>query len=490
MEALLDGLIMGTVISGLSPRTDRDRETAETETETESHREGEAFGEADAAPAELVNKHLLGQCLLDGGDANGAVEEWETCLAEARLLKLNNAEGAISANLGVAYHTLGDWGLSIQRLTRAVAMARRRCDRAAEGRRLCNLGSAYMCYGQQLLRTAAETSGRQLGASHYQHQLDKAMRLFAGALDISRELGDRTAEARRLGNLGIACRCAAAAAPTDERRRTLARLAIQHDTDAVTICRVIGDRRSEGRRLGNLGTVYDMLGQKAEAVYHHGAALSIARALGDRRREGRILLHLGNVCYNHPDAELHASPSAIEHDQLEHYRQALKIFKEVGDEIGMRILRRVIQEGGEESEPEPNSEDEALQELARTREDLRCHQVKMERDAAELARLRQRRAEIRMSDRLARDSGEQAPALVKEADDEERQQQDATSQHQQALDIARWVMTAAEQGAQTVANARPRLANLYAAQASMERMDDLIEAAEAAARGQLIVGED
>ena len=95
-----------------------------------------------------------------------------------------------------------------------------------------------------------------------------------------------------------------------------------------------------------------------------------------------------------------------------------------------------------------------------------------------------------MSDRLARDSGEQAPALVKEADDEERQQQDATSQHQQALDIARWVMTAAEQGAQTVANARPRLANLYAAQASMERMDDLIEAAEAAARGQLIVGED
>ena len=79
----------------------------------------------------------------------------------------------------------------------------------------------------------------------------------------------------------------------------------------------------------------------------------------------------------------------------------------------------------------------------------------MERDAAELARRQQRRAEIRVS-----------------------------------LDIARWVMTAAEQGVQAVANARPRLANLYAAQASMERMDDLIEAAAAAARGQLIVGDE
>jgi tetratricopeptide (TPR) repeat protein len=485
MEALLDGLIMDTVISGLSPRA----EGVDHEDEGVG-----AIGEADTAPAHLVSKHLLGQRFLSGGDARGAVEEWETCLAEARLLQLDNAEGVISANLGIAYHSLGEMTLTIQRLTRAVAVARRLCDRAAEGRRLSNLGSAYMSYSQQMRNTTTDTSGQPLAMSQHQHQLAKAVRLFQQALDISRELGDRTVEARRLGNLGIAFRCTAAAASVDEQRQALARLAVQHDTDAVTICREIGDRRNECRRLGNLGTAYDILGQVAEAVHHHTAALSIARELGDRRYEGRILSNLGNVYYNHPDFESNISPTLGERAQVLHYREALAILTEVGDERGAHNLRHVMlsaqgREDVNSEEPEPNAESEherlVVKQLAQARQDLRCHQLKMEHDAAEMSHLRQRRAEI--DTRLARKSGDQPAALAKEAVEEARQQQgaDGSTQQQQALDIARWVAAAAENEVRA-GDARPRAANLYAAQSSMERMDDLVEAAEAATRGQLI----
>jgi hypothetical protein len=109
----------------------------------------------------------------------------------------------------------------------------------------------------------------------------------------------------------------------------------------------------------------------------------------------------------------------------------------------------------------------------------------MEHDAAEMSHLRQRRAEI--DTRLARKSGDQPAALAKEAVEEARQQQgaDGSTQQQQALDIARWVAAAAENEVRA-GDAQPRAANLYAAQSSMERVDDLVEAAEAATRGQLI----
>jgi tetratricopeptide (TPR) repeat protein len=499
MQALLDGLIMGTVISGLSPREGVDPEDDDTV----------AFEETDAVPADLMTKHLLGQSLLDGGDTRGAVEEWETCLAEARLLQLANAEGVLSANLGVAYYSLSEFTLSIQRLTRAVAMARRLRNRVAEGRRLCNLGSAYMSYGQQVMRNTTQESAQKLATSQHQHQLNKAVRLFQQALDISRELGDRIDEARRLGNLGIACRCAAAVAPAIEHRQALARLAVQHDTDALAICREIGDRRGECRRLSNLGTAYDILGQTTEAVHHHTAALSITRELGDRRCEGRILLNLGNVYYNHPDIESHVSKTSGEYAQVEHYRQALVIFKEVGDDRGVHNLRRVIlaaqapagedlktKQGREnlnsepKPEPEPELEHERLlvKQLAQAREDLRCHQLKVEHDAAEMSRLRQRRAKIGTC--MVRKSGDQPAALAQEAVEQERLQQDGTGEHcpgQMALDIAKWIAAAAENNVRAAEDAaRPRVANLYAAQSSMERMDDLIDAAEAAIRGQLI----
>jgi tetratricopeptide (TPR) repeat protein len=167
------------------------------------------------------------------------------------------------------------------------------------------------------------------------------MRLLVQALEVSREQADRTSEQRRLANLGIACRCAASAAPEEEQQRQLAEQAVEHHSDALAICRETGDRRGEGRRLGNLGTACDQLGWKEQAIAHHSDALEISRELGDKKAEGRNLLNIGNVHFNHPakDGELVASDAVRPGD---YYRQALAVFQEAGDERGKESLRKVL----------------------------------------------------------------------------------------------------------------------------------------------------
>ena len=61
------------------------------------------------------------------------------------------------------------------------------------------------------------------------------------------------------------------------------------------INRQIGDKSSEGRNLGNLGFVYQRLGQNEEALSHLNRALQISRQTGNKRGEGE---NLGNLQRN------------------------------------------------------------------------------------------------------------------------------------------------------------------------------------------------
>jgi tetratricopeptide (TPR) repeat protein len=83
--------------------------------------------------------------------------------------------------------------------------------------------------------------------------------------------------------------------------------AIEHYEQALKISREIGDRRGEGNRLGNLGNAYADLGETRKAIEYHEQALKISREIGDRRGEGNYLGNLGLVY-----AELDQIPQAIE----------------------------------------------------------------------------------------------------------------------------------------------------------------------------------
>ena len=107
---------------------------------------------------------------------------------------------------------------------------------------------------------------------------------FERALDHFREIGDRRGDGRALGNLGNAY------ADLGEPRR-----AIEHYEQQLTIAREIGDRESEGAALGNLGVAYADLGEPRRAIEHYEQLLAIAREIGDQRGEGNALGNLGNA---------------------------------------------------------------------------------------------------------------------------------------------------------------------------------------------------
>jgi tetratricopeptide (TPR) repeat protein len=145
-------------------------------------------------------------------------------------------------------------------LEQALDAARKLGDRDAEARHLGNLGITYYSIGQYNR------------AIDYQKQ----------SLTIAREIGDRLGEGQALGGLGLAYYSLGGY-----------RRAIDFHQQLLAIAREIGDRHGEGRSLGNLGTAHDSLGEYRRAIDYHEKRLAIAREIGDRLGEGRIARQLG-----------------------------------------------------------------------------------------------------------------------------------------------------------------------------------------------------
>jgi tetratricopeptide (TPR) repeat protein len=103
--------------------------------------------------------------------------------------------------------------------------------------------------------------------------------------------------------------------------------AIDYSGKALKIVRQIGDKRGEGTWLGNLGISYDSLGDYAKAIKHYSQALDIAKQIGDKQNESTWLGNLGNT-----NESLGDYAKAIEN-----YTQALDIARQIGDKQGEGI---------------------------------------------------------------------------------------------------------------------------------------------------------
>jgi len=97
--------------------------------------------------------------------------------------------------------------------------------------------------------------------------------------------------------------------------------AIEHYEQALKISREIGDRGGDGAHLGNLGNAYAGMGETRKSIEYYEQALKISREIGDRRGEGNHLGNLGNAY-----AGMGETRKAIEY-----YEQALKISRKIGD---------------------------------------------------------------------------------------------------------------------------------------------------------------
>lgn len=119
----------------------------------------------------------------------------------------------------------------------------------------------------------------------------QAVTYLEQALAIAREIGDRRSQGKHLANLGLS-------------NSNLGRYqqAVTHLEQALAIARDFGDLSSQGRHLGHLGNRYFELGRASVAIAYHEEALVITRQIGDRRNEedqlgllGRVYCDLGDM---------------------------------------------------------------------------------------------------------------------------------------------------------------------------------------------------
>jgi tetratricopeptide (TPR) repeat protein len=173
----------------------------------------------------------------------------------------------------------------------AVEAARELKDRAAEGRHLGNLGLAYNSLGEYR----------------------RAIEYHEKSLAIKRETGDRVGEGQALINLGSAHYYLGSYAS-----------AIEHYENVQAIARAIGDRLEEARAFGGLGVTYYSQGEYSRAIKSHEQNLDIARQIGDQGGEGVALGNLGSAYYSLGDYTR----------ATEYYEQQLNIAREIGDRRG------------------------------------------------------------------------------------------------------------------------------------------------------------
>ncbi len=133
------------------------------------------------------------------------------------------------------------------------------------------------------------------------------------AVAATRRLGDKRSEGRALGNLG-----SAHAAMGDNER------AIEFYEQRLAIAREIEDRLGEGTALANLGRAWTVLGELPKAVALCDQAVARFQELGERRAESSALGTLGTA---------HAAARDYR-KAIGFYMQHLAISREIGDRRG------------------------------------------------------------------------------------------------------------------------------------------------------------
>ena len=190
-----------------------------------------------------------------------------------------------------AQGTLESMRLAEKKYEEALQLCRDIGNRSGEAMALNNLGLVYYSLGEK----------------------QKALDFFTQALPLLRAVGDRGEEAITLINLG------AVYDSVGEKQK-----ALDFYTQALPLLRAVGDRGGEATTLNNIGSVYDSLGEKQKALDLYSQALPLLRAVGDRGGEAATLNNAGLV-YDSLGEKQKA---------LDFYTRALPLRRAVGDRRG------------------------------------------------------------------------------------------------------------------------------------------------------------
>ena len=222
------------------------------------------------------------------GDFKSAIDYHERHLKIVRELNNKSLEGKAYGNLGNAHHSLGDFKKARDYHERNLKIAKELGDKSGKGNAYSNLGNAHLCLGD----------------------FKKAIDYHERCLKIVRELDDKSEEGKAYGNLGTA-------------HRSLGdfKTAIDYHERHLKIATELGDKSVEEKAYGNLGNDHHCLEDFKTAIHYHERRLKIARELGDKSEEGKACSNLGEAHHSLKDFK-----SAIDY-----HERNLKIAKELGD---------------------------------------------------------------------------------------------------------------------------------------------------------------
>jgi tetratricopeptide (TPR) repeat protein len=186
---------------------------------------------------------------------------------------------------------LGRYQQAASRLQQALGLFRQTGDRTGQARALGNLGSNYF----------------------YQGRYEQATSLYEQALNIYRETGDRAGETTALGNLGMV-----------EERQGRYEEAARHQQQSLALARETGDSTGESCALVNLGVVSLRQGRYPHAIGQLQRAMVLFRETRARNGEAETLTRIGEVCLRQGRCE----------QASHHHQQALAVCREIGDRSG------------------------------------------------------------------------------------------------------------------------------------------------------------
>ena len=196
-------------------------------------------------------------------------------------------------------------------------------DTIAQGIALCDLewgnietGQAWVAANWEKDDTVANMCNDYPSAGiyclHLCFHIRNLITWFQVAIEAAKKLGNRQMEGVHLGNIGLMY----------EKLGEFHK-AIEYHEQALFIHREIGDRNGEGAALGNLGNNYRNFGEFRKAIEYHEQALGIDREIVNQRGEASTLGNLGNAY-----SELGELEKAIVF-----YEQALNIACKIGDRL-------------------------------------------------------------------------------------------------------------------------------------------------------------
>jgi len=236
------------------------------------------------------------------GDKPKALEYYNQALPLRRQVGDKGGEATTLTNIGKVYSALGDKPQALEYYNQALPLRRQVGDKGGEATTLTNLGLVYAALGEKqkaleyynqalpLMRQVGDKGGEATTLNNlglvYDDLGDKpqALEYYNQALPLMRQVGDKGGEATTLNNLGRVY-----SALGDKPQ------ALEYYNQALPLYRQVGDKGGEATTLAWLGHISAGEENFTAALDYYAQSLDLLRQIGDRWTERQFRRNVASI---------------------------------------------------------------------------------------------------------------------------------------------------------------------------------------------------